>query len=483
MARNTSSASFVKAKATSSSLAPFLAAATLAAATTVAIVVPLTTHAQDTTLGGFGETQLQQNTGDSVQRTCGGFVASGADPSIPLFATCRAMVHTANDLADNGGPSRDSLGLTSDELAASLQQIATEEFAATSSMASEMTHTRLDPVVNRLIELRNGARGFSVAGLYPENEDESIAQTGWQALGGAAAGGEPGGPLGGFANINYGTGDRDSTSRTDQFDYDSVNLVAGLDYRVSDSFVIGFSVNYYDVSADFGTGPTVSGGGIDTDGIGGSVYGSFYSGNFYLDLIAGIAESNYDIERSILIPSNTSISSISATARAGTDSTDVTAGVGLGYNFQNGALDWGPYLRITYLSVDVDGYEESGAESVGLNLRVDGQEWESLTATLGAQFNYAISQDFGVIVPYVRAGFVRQFENDSVGTTAVYIDDPRANELIAFTDDPDETYAELSIGLSAIFKGGMQGFLTYDTLIGFGDLSTNVFTLGLRFEL
>lgn len=448
----------------------------------LAILLAMPTLGADTTLGGFGQTQLQMDTGDAVQRTCGGFVAAGADPSTPLFATCRAMVHTANGLADNGGAARDSLGLTEDQLAASLQQIATEEFAATESFAAEMTNTRLDPVINRLIELRSGSRGFSVAGIYDDDADEALASSGWRALGGAAGDGDIPGALGGFVNINYGTGDRDSTARTNQFDFDSYNVLAGVDYRFGDNFVLGAAVNYYSVEADFGVNATVSGGGVEADGIGTTVYASWYSGAFYLDLVGGYAQSDYDLSRSILIPSNTAIAPISALAQASTDSSDLTGGIGLGYNFTSGGLDWGPYLRFTYLSVDIDDYQETGAEAVGLNLRVQGQDWESLTGTLGAQASFAINRDFGVLVPYARLGFVRQFENDAVASTAVYVDDPRGNILTASTNDPDETYAELSLGLSAVFKGGMQGFLTYDTLLGFDDLSTNVFTLGIRRE-
>ena len=242
-------------------------------------------------------------------------------------------------------------------------------------------------------------------------------------------------------------------------------------------------MNYYSAEADFGIASTVSGGGIEADGFGGTVYGSWYSGDFYLDLVGGYASSSYDIERSISIPSNTAIAPIGALATADTDSTDITFGFGMGYSFQSGGLDWGPYMRVTYLTVDVDGYDESGAEAIGLNLRVDGQEWESLTGSVGAQFNYAMSRDFGVLVPYLRIGYVRQFENDAIDTTAVYIDDPRGNVLAATTNDPDESYAELSVGLSAVFKEGMQGYFAYDTLLGFDDLTAHVFTAGIRWEL
>ena len=97
------------------------------------------TWAATTNLGSYGQTQIQQDTGDAVQLTCGGFVAAGTTPgTVTLFDTCRAMVHTANELTGSGATG-DSLGLSENELAASLQQIATEEFAATESMATEIS--------------------------------------------------------------------------------------------------------------------------------------------------------------------------------------------------------------------------------------------------------------------------------------------------------------------------------------------------------
>jgi len=92
------------------------------------VILSRPAFAVDTPLGSFGQTDLQRNTGNTVQKTCGEL--SLGDQNEPLFITCRAMVHTANDLLDNEGDSTYSLGLTADELAFVLQQIATEEFDA-----------------------------------------------------------------------------------------------------------------------------------------------------------------------------------------------------------------------------------------------------------------------------------------------------------------------------------------------------------------
>ena len=439
-----------------------------------------------TNLGSYGQTQLQRDTGDAVQLTCGGFVEAGENPDTPLFATCRAMVHTANDLSDSGA-TRDSLNLSEDELAASLQEIATEEFAATESMANEISNSRMSPVMSRLVELRGGTTGFSASGLLPGFTAEPLAANGWSTSSGMSGGGagddNTASALGGFINGSYGTGDRDGTSRADGFDFDSYDVMIGFDYRLGSGLVLGGALNYYDIDSDFDTSATVSGGGVDADGWGASVYATWYQDNFYFDAIASVSQSDYDVERSIFIPNNNvGGTAITETTKGSPESNDYSFSLGAGYNINRGALDYGPYFRASYSNVDMDGYQETGAEASGLNLRVKGEEWESLTTVLGAQFSYAISRDYGVLLPNARIGWVHQFENDAVEMTAVYVDDPRNNVLRATSDDADEDYVELSLGFSSVYRGGMQAFFNYETLLGFDDLTSHLFTVGVRSE-
>lgn len=452
----------------------------------VAVLLSPQAWAAQTNLGSFGQNQLQQDTGDAVQLTCGGFVGAGENPNTPLFATCRAMVHTANALSESGAVS-DSLNLSESELAASLQQIATEEFAATESMANEISNSRMSPVMSRLVELRGGATGFSASGLLPGFSAEPLAANGWSTSSGMSGGGAgddtSASALGGFINGSYGTGDRDGTSRADGFEFDSYDVMVGFDYRLGSDLVLGGAINYYDIDSDFDKTTTVSGGGVDADGWGASVYATWYQDNFYFDAIAGFSQSDYDVNRSIVISNNNvGGTSITETAKGSPESTDYSFSIGAGYNINRGALDFGPYFRASYSNVDMDGYQESGAETSGLNLRVKGEEWESLTTVLGAQFSYVISQDYGVLVPNARIGWVHQYENDPVEMTAVYVDDPRNSVLRATTDEPDKDYAELSLGFSTIYRGGVQAFFNYETLLGFDDLSSHLFTVGLRSE-
>lgn len=444
---------------------------------------------QGTLLGSFGNTELQQVTGDSVQVTCAGLLQAGITDT-PLFSTCNAMVETARDLDGEMGESVDrSLGLTQGELAGALQQIATEEFAATESMATEFAGNNMTAVLTRLIEVRRGVRGFSVAGLQPPDA-ETVAFDDWDrmrvtgARGGGAGDEVDWGRLGLFLNGSYSTGDRDETRRANEFDFDSYQLVAGADYRLTDNVVLGGAVTYLDVEADFDEKATVDGGDVNADGWGGFLYGTYYWDRFYVDALAGYARSDYDVRRKVLIPSNNAnVATITETAKASPNSDDVTFSAGVGYDIRRGALTVGPYTRLTYLRVDVDGYHENGAEGSGLNLEVDGQDWTSLTSVLGAQFSYASSRQFGVLVPQGRIGWVHEFKNSSKTIEAQYRDDPNQNRLLARTDKPDRDYFELGLGISAVFRGGLQAFFNYDTILGFSNLSEHIFTLGARMEL
>jgi uncharacterized protein with beta-barrel porin domain len=446
-----------------------------------------TAGAAETNLGSYGQTRLQQDTGDAVQFTCGGFVMAGTQPgTVPLFDTCRAMVHTANELTGSGATA-DSLGLNEDELAASLQQIATEEFGSTESMATEISTDKTANVITRLNDIRAGARGFSLAGLaLPGRSSLAYSAAEYPAAGirgGAAGADAPGGKLGGFLNGSYGTGDRDETQWTNEFDFDSYGITGGVDYRFTPNLVLGVAASYYNVEADFANQATVSGGNVDVDSWGGFLYGTYYVDRFYVDALAGYATSGYDTKRRIVIPNNVNPAQpIDVTAKGSPDSDDVTASLGAGYTLSAGSMNYGPYGRVTYYNVDIEKYRESGAESAGLNLAVDGQDWTSLTSVLGMEASYAVSHSFGVLVPQGRVGWVHEFENDSEQYSAVYVDDPNQNLLLASTNSPDRDYFELGLSLSAVLRNGTQAFVSYDTLLGLDDVTDHVFTVGARME-
>ncbi len=466
---------------------PSVAMAALAAA----VVAPTFVFAYDpqTPLGRIGQTALQQQTGDAVNIVCPqlGALPSRSAAQQDLFDRCGNMVGNAFQIEGiNRAPLAKSLGLTPDQLAAAVQTVANEELASTKTMATDISAAQVNSAIARLSSIRSGVR-FSVAGLAIDDFDAYAAldpRLQGQAGGtGGAAGDSLDGKWGFFITGNYGFGNRDGTPREDAFDYDRWGLTAGADYRVTDNLVLGGMVGYSNINSDFDTTPTVAGGGVDADAWGLGLYGTYYIDNFYVDGLVSWNQTSYDIDRRIYLPigadpGTVAVQETDRMAKGSTDSSDWTASLGAGMDFNRDNLSYGPFARLTYAQADVDGYSESGA--FGLNLTVDDQNWESLTSVLGARISAALSQSWGVLVPQARLGWVHEFKNDSQTFTAFYTVDPQQNPLLALTDDPDRDYMELGIGVSAVMPGGLQAFLDYQTLLAQEYLTDNIFTLGVR---
>lgn len=450
-----------------------------------------------TLLGQMGQTELQQRTGDAVQTVCGQLGALGGSRTAlqtDLFDRCGNMVGNASALVQGGHPAEPkSLGLaTPEEIAAVVQTVANEELAATKSMATELGATQSSAAFARLGAVRGGARFGTLHNAV--DDYEQIAERDLSQQFGGAAGDTLGGAWGFFANANYHTGERDGTDNEDEFEFDSVGMTVGADYRLDDNTLVGGMVSFDNLEADFDANNNFAsspsgtpGGSIDAESYGIGLYGTYYRDNYYVDGLVGYTYTEYDLKRKIVLPlgptpgGDPAAFATTRTADGDTDAHSFTVAVGAGMDMNSGGLSYGPFGRLTYQSTSVDGYKESGA--LGLNLTVDDQNWESFTAKIGGQASYAMSQDWGVFNPYGRLAWVHEFKNDSETMRAFYTVDPNKNNLIAITDDPDRDYGELSLGVAAVMRDGVQAFFDYQTLIDHRYVEDHRFTVGFRMEM
>jgi outer membrane autotransporter protein len=448
-------------------------------------------YSPTTNLGSYGQTENQQRTGDAVQTVCGQFVAFGTNTAEEkdLFDRCGNMVSNANQLTGTDSTTK-SLGLDADGLAAAVQTVATEEFSSTKTTGVELSNQQVSTGVARLQTIRSGIQFGVSSNLFrpfdPFAVTDSSDNDKFSGAVGGAAGDANIGKWGGFLNVNAGFGDRDDSDYEDAFEYDNWGITSGADYRLSDNFVIGALLSYQSIDSDFDVTTAVPGGGLDADSWGLGVYETYYTGNFYIDGLVSYAHVDYDLNRRILLPTGTNpgsdpaVETTDRTANSDTDSNNWTLSIGGGLDLANGSLTYGPYTQLTYQLNEVDGYAESGAS--GLNLTVDGQDWESLTSVIGGRIGYTTSQSWGVLMPQANFGWVHEFMNDSEEITAFYSHDPRRNPLVALTDDPDRNYFELGAGVSAVMRGGLQAFFNYQTLLGHQYITDHSFTVGVRGE-
>ncbi len=464
-------------------------------------------------LGGRpGQTQLQSVTGTAVQTVCGQLASDNAMNPLTgntqdLFFRCREMVQTSRDLDGLPTGTGNTLDLNNEQLNNALQQLATEEVVAPRTMATKTFNGQRQNLGARLAALRLGARGFSVAGLNFDGLNqqaglthEKVGALGFPQRGGGASADDVGGDgrLSVFINGIFSTGDKDKTDRENAFDFDSQGVTAGVDYRFLNELVLGTAFTYSHFDADFSesslvTAPTTnpgaavavnSGGDSDTDGYTLSLYGTYYLENFYLEGIGSIGWSDHDAKRKIQYKIGNAAAGtaqdVKRTAKSDTDSTQYSFSVGTGYNAHLGGVDFGPYARLTYFKIDIDGFKESGAG--GLNLEVEDQDVKSLISALGLRASKKFSWERGVWFPQIRGEWNHEYENDAENISSRYRNDPRKNELVVRTESPDRDFFRVGATLANVSAGGTQVFFDYETMLGFRDISNHIFTIGARQE-
>ncbi len=454
-------------------------------------------NSQETSLGSVeGQSVLQSQTGDGVNKVCarqGSAIQGGAQlnsTQLQLQAVCSSMV--ANSRVLNGiaipGDDQRSRGLGAVALNSGVQNAATEEIAFTGQTTSRTANSQVVSSLARIQELLTGAGGFRVAALDELDGETVFAYTPGvdddYGLRGGAAGSDDPSRFGGFVNVIGSFGDKDETDREVGFDFDTIGVQAGLDYRFTDNFVFGGAFGYASLNTDFKDSTDVSGGGAEADSYGFSLFGLFYLEDLYFHTLVGYARNEYDLKRRVSIDSNNpNVPVVNETAKADPSANTYIVSGGGGYDFNINAWTVGPTVRVEYIHSDIESYTESGAGA--LNLRVESQTIRSLTTHIGGQIAYSQSTKYGVLSPYLRGSWVHEFENDDRFIRSFY-----ANEFVPAGEDPttlpvnsenpDRNYGRFSVGLSGVLPYGFQSFLQYERWVFLEDINDNVFTIGFR---
>jgi len=289
--------------------------------------------------------------------------------------------------------------------------------------------------------------------------------------------------------------DRERINDVDQetgYDGWKAGFQIGGDYRVGDRLVVGALIGFdhseskYD--ADFlapqGAVPFVPGdsqGGTRSDSVTVNVYASYgVTDNFYVDGTIGIGYTTFD--RNFIFQSSGRAFAQNAAATGLTHGYEVNASVGMGYDFYSDALSIGPYVRVSYGRSTISEYTEEDRNGSGLNMTVREDTSDSLTGVIGVQASYAISQDWGVLIPQVRVEFEREFRNDIRAVTSSFAQSSITSTLALTTDAPERNYVNFGASILLVLPNGWMPFVDVEMLLAYEQLERRRYTAGLRVE-
>lgn len=361
------------------------------------------------------------------------------------------------------------------------EQLVPFQALAQTTLAFSVANQQFRNVKNRLMLLRRGGgRGIDISGLSG-NSSSQLPLSSLSQMPGYSSGGASGDTassfdkLGIFMNGNFGVGDKNATSRELGFNYDSQGVTAGIDYRFTDNFVLGGTFGYNAVKSDF----DASRGNLNLDGYSFSLFSTYYNRDFYLDTIFSGGWNDYDTRR------NLNFGGINQTGKSLTQGNDYSFNISSGYDFHHQSLSFGPYGRVSYQNVQIDGFHENAVNpgpGFGSLAMVGKQNAVSLQTAMGGQLSYALSTSFGVLMPTARAEWVHEFNDGSRQMNWQFSNDPNQTAFSIASDGSGRNFANLGAGLTATFTHGTSAFLYYEAMVGRANISEHSINAGVRAE-
>jgi outer membrane autotransporter protein len=340
---------------------------------------------------------------------------------------------------------------------------------ALDAVRSEMRELRL-----RLDDRRVGGNAVPAQSLRlalndPAGASATVATPAIAAPYAAASADEPGERFGFFANGTVGSSTQDAVDTLPGFRIRSSTLTVGGDYRYSGNNVVGVAVGFFDGKASLDS----AAGSQTGKGTSLSLFGSFApTEQTYVGLIAHFGQTRYNSRRIGSFAGDEGTEYAAAThGRQWSIAADA------GYDFSRGALSLSPYARAEYVSVKVDGFAETGPGLMALAL--GDQNVDNTFLTLGGRLSYALSQPWGVMVPFARLEWQHRAQFSPKDAQAQLADLPAVAVSVPYLGLA-RNLGEGTIGATFVFPRGLTGLAQYVRTFGSSSYSGDRFELGLR---
>jgi outer membrane autotransporter protein len=263
-------------------------------------------------------------------------------------------------------------------------------------------------------------------------------------------------------------GSQQSSGNQTGFNFAIAGFNAGADYRVRDDLLVGLATGYTHTGATFrGSGGTVQASTWPL-----TAYAAYLPRPFYAYGSLGYALNLFNLERDL------SFGGLNRTARSSTTGNQFNGYGEAGYDLKLKALVATPVLSLAYSRLWVNGFDESGAGA--LNLDVSSQNASSLQTGVGAKFAVPLKRNSVTVVPQVYASYQHEYSNSSRGLDARL---SQAGSSFAFTtDSPHRNFAVVGADVSILTQKNLKVQLDYNAEVGRGNYTAHCVSAGLRWQ-
>ncbi len=241
--------------------------------------------------------------------------------------------------------------------------------------------------------------------------------------------------LGVWINGRADFGSFEAYRQAASFDSDNIAVNMGVDQRIGERGLLGFSLGYDHDHSDIANDGTRS----IAQGYSASFYGSFQpAAQVYLDAVLGGGGLHFDSRRH-----DADSSTFLGGRRSGSQwFGSLTAG----YEYRRGELLMSPYGRLEWSRTELNGFSENGVASAAL--AYGSETVRTSLAVVGLRASGAIKLDYGMLVPRARLEIGHDFQGTS-STTLSYAAIPSAGSWNVLTNPYAANGTSVLLGIGA----------------------------------
>jgi len=261
--------------------------------------------------------------------------------------------------------------------------------------------------------------------------------------------------FGDFVNV-------DNEGSAEGYNFTTGGVTVGIDYRLTDNFVIGLMGGYAHTWTDLNPS-----GSIDVNTGWGGGYAGYFSHGLYIDgAVFGGADS-FNTSRAAVLGGNATGSSngyVFSTFIAG------------GYNFHVGQLTIGPTAALQYSSVEINGFSENGSIAP---VKVSSDTQDSMRTDLGFRAWYDIHIGQIGMRPFVSAAWEHEYDYSALPISASLVDIPGAPVTVNGPSLGHDS-AVVNAGVAVQWTRTFSTYVSYDGQLGRARYNSNGVSGGLR---
>ena len=259
-----------------------------------------------------------------------------------------------------------------------------------------------------------------------------------------------------FFAADVGISETDQAGGIGKDKADVAALTAGLDHT-GRGYAIGGALSYLQssVSQNYGLGGDTSSEGVAVSG-----FASMHKDLFYADAFLAYAWHDFETERAVLLGPLPNVSFASGETSASQSQAGITLGYGLN---KDAAASFGAVGGLYYISMDIDGYTETGAGP--LSAVLPSRSVDSLRSQLGGEVAFRLEPENETLVPIIRVVWNHEFEDDGNILRAGFAGAPTTTFAVPGPDLGSD-WATVGFGLSGRISDGTSFYLRYQHDIG-----------------